>query len=146
MVKSGVPAIALLAVLCGLLCLALANAQSHSTFPGEKSISKSSNGWYVVRNIDDENLHPTHRLELEDSLTRTKVKLFDYDRSVDVLWSPAGSKFIVIDYAGSDLTESYIYVIDKPLRRINVTDELQQKYPDSKRIFKNDHVYVEATA
>jgi hypothetical protein len=146
MLKSRVPAIAVLAVLCGLLCLASANAQSHSTFPGKKSVSKSPNGRYVIHNVDDENLHPPHRLELEDTLTSSKVKLLDYDRSVDVLWSPAGSKFIVIDRAGSNLTESYIYIVDKSLRRINVSDELQQKYPESKRMFQNDHVYVEALA
>jgi hypothetical protein len=146
MLKSRAPAIAIFSVLCAFFCLALANAQSRTTFPGKKSISKSPNGRYVIHNVDDDKLNPPHRLELEDSLTSSKVKLLDYDKSVEVLWSPAGSKFIVVDHAGSNLTESYVFVVDKSLRRINITDELQQKYPDSKHLFQNDHVFVEAVS
>jgi len=144
MLKSRALAIAMLASLCGVACVPSARAQSRDSFPGKKSVSKSPNGELEIRNFNGDKPDSPHRLELEDVKTAIRVKLLDYDHNVDVLWSSKGDKFVVIDHAGENLTESYVFIVDKTVHRINVTDELQQKLPETKHLFQNDHVFVEA--
>jgi hypothetical protein len=146
MQKSRALASTILAVLGGLACAASTHAQSRDSFPGKKSVSKSPNGELRIRNLDGDKPDSPHHLELEDARTAVRVKLLDYDHNVDVLWSSKGDKFVVIDHAGTNLTETYLFIVDKTVHRINMTDELQQKMPETRHFFQNDHVFVEALA
>jgi hypothetical protein len=136
-------AVAAFFVIGVLFCLGQAKAQTRRSFPGERSTSKSPNGRYVLHNIDDDTSEPSHQLILEDLSKHTSSKLISYNRSVDVLWSPGGSKLIVNDHGGSDFTEAYVFILGESLRKIDLTDELNRKYSGSARIFKNHHVYLE---
>jgi len=129
-----------------VFCFVLRATQPVQSFPGGRTTSKSPNGRYLIRNIDFDGSSPAHRLLLEDRSNKTSIQLFSYDRSVDILWSPSGSKLILNDYGGSDFTDAYVILLDDSSRRIKVTEELRTKYPSSARIFSNDHLYLAGVA
>jgi|HubBroStandDraft_6_1064221.scaffolds.fasta_scaffold04242_7 hypothetical protein len=133
-------------VLTIAFCFVLRATQSRQSFPGGRTTSKSPNGRYVIRNIDYDGSTPAHRLLLEDRSKKTSIQFFSYDRGVDLLWSPNGSRLILNDHGGSDFTDAYVFLLDDSSRRIKVTEELRTKYPDSARIFSNDHLYIEGVS
>lgn len=71
-------------------------------FPGKTSTYPSSNGRYVLINVDDEKMEPPHKLLLKDAKTQEQTTLLSYNRWVAVLWSPSGSALIVNDHKESD--------------------------------------------
>src|ERR1700747_3736208 len=61
------------------------------SFP-ERSRAESPNERYVI--IGEENhSEPFHTAILEDRVLKTRRKLFDYDRHIDLLWSPDNRSF-----------------------------------------------------
>src|ERR1700676_4135180 len=90
---------------CGLLLFAVLNgaptmpagqvSPTIVSFP-EHSEAASPNGAYVI--IGEENhAEPFHTAVLEDRVLKTRRKLFDYDRHIDLLWNPDNQSFALTD-------------------------------------------------
>jgi Tol biopolymer transport system component len=128
-----------------LLSLRLANAGEFISFPGEKPEVLSPNGKFIIYNIDSLNMSPNHILVLIDKRNKLNIsKLYGYSRSVDVSWSPDGTKFLLNDHGGSDFTNCFIYALDNSIAIINIKDEAKKKEPYLHNMLReNHHAYIE---
>jgi hypothetical protein len=100
---------------------------------------------YVI--IGEENrAEPFHTAILEDRVLKTRRKLFDYDRHIDLLWNPDSKSFAVTDYEGSDYSRCRIIFTDKTIPTIQVWDKLTKALTerDRKSLVENHHVYIAA--
>ena len=121
-----------------------ASAQKVS-FPGPKSETRSPDGRYAIRNVDDEEAQPPHSLTLIDSSSGKQYKIRDYGRHVEVLWSPASDAFIVNDFEGSDSTRPILYPLPWRDEEIDLLKELTdflRTRGEEKLVLQNDHVYL----
>jgi hypothetical protein len=83
----------LLGVLSGSLTMPATAGQASTnvvSFP-EQSQAASPNGRYVI--VGENHAEPFHSAILEDRVLKTRRKLFDYDRHIDLLWNPNNRSF-----------------------------------------------------
>jgi hypothetical protein len=102
------------------------SAQVSARFPSSKSELASLDGRYVLQNVD-QSQEPYHSIFLKDTRTGNSRKVYEYGRSVGVVWAPDSLHFAVNDYAGSNITETTIFSVDASLSKTDVQDELVQK-------------------
>jgi len=137
----------LLGLLNGLLTTPVSSSQVPMRivhFP-EQSQAPSPNGRYVI--IGEENrAEPFHTAILEDRTLKTRRKLFDYDRHIDLLWNPDSKSFALTDYEGSDYSRCSIVFIDQSVPTIRVWDKLVEvlTHTERKSLLENHHVYIAA--
>jgi hypothetical protein len=98
----------LLAVVLSLLSTA-SFSQTARSFPGPKSELTSPNGRYVIQNVDH-NEDYQHFLFLKDKTSGKSRQVYGYGRDASVVWSPDSRHFALNDGAGSDYTETKIFV------------------------------------
>ena len=112
-------------------------------FPPQ-SQAVSPNGRYVI--IEENHSEPFHTAILEDRVLRTRRKLFDYDRGIDLIWNPDSKSFAVTDYEGSDYSRCRIIFADKTAPTIQVWHKLVAALTKSERksLLENHHVYISA--
>jgi hypothetical protein len=143
-------AVAFLAVIFGVLSpvTTLAAARQASTkivsFPPQAQAA-SLDGHYVI--IEEKNhSEPFHTAILEDRVLKTRRKLFDYDRGIDLLWNPDSKSFAVTDYEGSDYSRCRIIFADRTAPTIQIWDKLIAALTTSERkgLLANHHVYIAA--
>ncbi|MFZ3362965.1 MAG: hypothetical protein WBX13_06765 [Candidatus Acidiferrales bacterium] len=119
------------------------NAQSVS-FPGAKSETESPDRRYVIRNSDSLTENPAHTLWLVDAKGGSAIKIYQYARSADVLWSPASDAFVINDYEGSNSTRPFLYAVPWTGTKIDLLEEfthfLRGRH-EERLVLKNDHVY-----
>lgn len=114
------------------------------SFP-EQSQAASPNARYVI--IGGQNhAEPFHTAILEDRVLKTRRKLFDYDRHIDILWSPDNKSFALSDYEESDYSRCSIIFVDQTLPAIRVWDKLVKALTPTERksLLENQHVYIAA--
>jgi hypothetical protein len=123
-----------------------ANPQKMS-FPGVSSESQSPNGRFVIKNIDSDSEDPAHRLTLIDRRRDSEIKVYRYGRSVDVLWSPNSTAFVINDHEGSDAAHPVLFTQPWSAH----FSDLRQKLIDflrarneARSVLENDHVYFTA--
>jgi hypothetical protein len=131
------------------LCVPFARAQQPHPKPiafPEHSRAVSPDGRYVLVGVDADT-EPNHTVFLEDLRLKTRRKLFDYDRHIDLLWNPNSTSFAVSDYAGSDYSRCNIVSVTENVPLVQVWDELVKAATakGQKSLLQNDHVYVAAT-
>jgi hypothetical protein len=106
---------------------------------------KSPDGRYTIRNSDSLTEDPAHTLTLVDASTGSAIKICQYPRHVDVLWSPVSSAFVVNDYEGSDSTRPLLYSLPWTGKKADLleelTDFLRRRHQEN-LVLKNDHVYL----
>jgi hypothetical protein len=114
----------LLGVVNGSLTMPATASQASTnvvSFP-EQSQAASPNGRYVI--VGENHAEPFHTAILEDRALKTRRKLFDYDRHIDLLWNPDSKSFALTDYEESDYSRCSIIFIDQTLPTIRVWDKL----------------------
>jgi hypothetical protein len=114
------------------------------SFP-QQSQAASRDARYVI--IGEQNhSEPFHTAILEDRVLRTRRKLFNYDRHIDLLWNPDSKSFAVTDYEESDYARCSIVFTDQTEPTIRVWDNLVKALTDRERnsLLQNDHVYIAA--
>lgn len=137
----------LLFVLSNLLIVSATASQASPkivSFP-EQSQAPSPDARYVI--VEEENhAEPFHTAILEDRVLKIRRKLFDYDRSIDLLWNPDSKSFAVTDYEGSDYSRCSIIFTDKTIPTIPVWDKLTKALTerDRRSLLENHHVYIAA--
>ena len=122
--------------------------EGRATFPGREAECAGPGDQYVVVNVDPEaerDPEAPHQLWLQDRLHAQKFKLLEYGRSVEVLWSPHGKALAVTDHAGSDRSNTYIFLLGTEIRRIDVGAEFQHNAGATAAVLDNHHAYLEAT-
>jgi len=119
------------------------SAQSVS-FPGAKSETESPDRRYVIRNSDSLTENPAHTLSLVEAKSGSAIKIYQYARSADVLWSPASDAFVINDYEGSDSTRPVLYAVPWTGTKADLLEEFThflRRRHEEKLVLKNDHVY-----
>jgi hypothetical protein len=132
-------------VLCTVM-LGVASGQKVS-FPGTKSETKSPDGRYVVRNLDDEKQEPAHALTLIDTRDGSATKIYSYGRHVDVLWSPTSGAFVVNDYEGSDAAHPILFTAPWTDQAVDLREKLidfLRSGSGARSVLNNHHVYFSA--
>jgi hypothetical protein len=136
----------LLSAFLGAAIISGANAQKVS-FPGKKPETKSPDGRYAIRNVDDENQEPAHTLTLIDTKDGSATKIYSYERHVDVLWSPTSGALVVNDYEGSNAAHPVLFTApwtDQPVDlREKLIDFLRSR-GEATSALDNHHVYFSA--
>jgi hypothetical protein len=112
---------------------------SIAKFPGKISKVISPDGRYILRNVDNLK-EPYHSIFLEDKKTGAKRKVYDYGRSVAIVWAPNSKLFAINDYAGSNLADTYILSVEQPIPTIDVQKEITRKVSSFQQ-HKWDHDY-----
>jgi hypothetical protein len=114
------------------------------SFP-PRSRAVSPNGRYVIVGVDSDK-EPYHTVFLHDRRLKTRRKLFNYDRWIELLWNPDSKSFALTDHAGSDFSECRIIPVDEKAQSIDVWDEtVKGSAAREKRSFlENHHVYIAA--
>jgi len=115
------------------------------SFPGPKSETRSPDGRYTVRNLDDPHTQPAHSLTLIDSRSGKQRKIYEYGRHVDVLWSPASNALVINDYGGSDFSRAVLLALPAQESKVNLWDELirfLRPQRTARGALENDHVYL----
>lgn len=119
------------------------NAQNIS-FPGTKSETESPDRRYVIRNSDSLTENPAHTLSLVDAKSGSAIKIYQYSRSADVLWSPASDAFVINDHEGSDSTSPVMCALLWTGTKTDLLEEFTEflgKRHEERLVLKNDHVY-----
>src|ERR1700730_11100862 len=135
----------LLFVLSNLLIVSATASQASPkivSFP-EQSQAPSPDARYVI--VEEENhAEPFHTAILEDRVLKIRRKLFDYDRSIDLLWNPDSKSFAVTDYEGSDYSRGSIIFTDQTIPTSPVCDKLTKALTerDRRSLLENHHVYI----
>jgi hypothetical protein len=133
--------------LTAFLSLAIASGVSaqNVSFPGARSEAKSPDGLYIIRNSDSMTENPAHTLTLVESKGGSVVKVYQYRRSADVLWSPDSDAFVINDYEGSDSTRPVLYKVPWTGTKTGILEELTaflRSRHEEKLVFNNDHIYL----
>jgi hypothetical protein len=110
---------ALLSFLLGLS--ALCAAQTSARFLGPPANLSPPDGRYILLSTDD---LAHHAVFLKDTRTGRVRKVYQYERSAAVLWSPDSRHFAVDDFEGSNIAEAYIFSTDEPTLKIDLQDHL----------------------
>ena len=137
----------LLLVVFSLMHVVPAQAQLRAkliSFP-EHSQAVSPDGRYLITGVYSDS-EPYHTVFLDDRRLKTRRKLFDYGRHIELLWNPDSKSFVLNDYAGSDYSECRIISVDEKVQPINVWDRIVKDATNKEQrsLLENHHVYIAA--
>jgi len=79
---------------------------------------------------------------LEARKLKTRRKIFEYGRSVDILWNPDGQSFALTDHGGSDFAVCSIINVNEKVDPIPVLQTLLKRVSvrEQEEIQRNDHL------
>jgi hypothetical protein len=135
-----------LAVLMCTVPAAPQQLSSRVSFPSTRSEAVSPDRRFAVVNTDAD-MEPYHTLSLENRKTKSRRKILEYGRSVEVLWNPESTSFAVNDYAGSNLAECKVFSLLPDRAPLDVGNKIRSDITNPKELAslqKNDHVYYAA--
>jgi hypothetical protein len=121
----------------------------NARFPGRVSELRSPRGRFVLISVDADSTHSNgsfsanHALFVRDLRDNEKRLVYEFDRYVDVKWSPRGGKVAINDYHSSDRSSSVILLIDGQEKRIDLDDKFASEVERERSISGNHHVYME---
>jgi hypothetical protein len=120
-----------------------AQVSNSCTFPGVQEGCRDPTGRWSIQ-WREPSAGAKHELWLKPIRGGAMTKLLEFNRSVDLLWSPAGRALAITDHAGS--SESNLKVATGgTLERIeNVEEKLQASLGQLPAIFNKGHRYFEA--
>ena len=105
------------AVIAGLLAAGIASALT--AFPGAKG-TVSPHRRYRVSWVAPASSSESHALALENLRTGVSMRLMDFLRHVEVIWSPDDRYVAVTDYSGSTDSAVLIFRTSRPGRTLEV--------------------------
>ncbi|MBI5093226.1 MAG: hypothetical protein HZB26_12400 [Candidatus Hydrogenedentes bacterium] len=115
----------------GLVCLFAAQGpkMALTAFPGTRDTLASPGGGQLLLNVDAENgqqaeaLGNSHVLLLIDPARPSVLRIWQYGRSVDVAWSPDGSRILLNDHEGSNITSCHVLTVKPSADILNIEEE-----------------------
>ena len=140
-----------LPVLVALICLGsfvyAVPPRGKTSFPSRVTRAESPDHRYAIINVENQE-EPRHTLFLEDEREKTRRKLMDYGRSVEVLWNPNSRYFIVNDYAGSNVAECWLFNAEAEGTPVRLSDAVIAKIKNPRELASvqnNFHLYFAAS-
>jgi hypothetical protein len=118
------------------------------SFPSKHDILKSPDKNYKLINRDAEKesdvqpLGGNHALFVKDEKTGLERKICNYNRHATALWSPDSQMIAITDFAGSDNSECFIYML-KSNKLVGLAEPLEKAFEGTGKM-KNHHLYFEA--
>jgi len=99
----------------------------------------------LITGVDTDS-EPHHTFFLNDLRLKIRRELFNYGRSIEILWNPDSKSFVLNDYAGSDYSECRIISVDEKVQSINVWDKIVKDATtkEKRTLLENHHVYITA--
>lgn len=134
-------------LIAGLLCLLFAapavSSKKPVPLPGATHRIASPNGYLVLINIDSD-IEPYHKLVLKNLRTGIETGLLAYSRHVSASWSPDGDSLFVNDFAASDNSNCYVYLLKTSTTPVDINEELRKVRPQDSHLWGNHHLFIEA--
>lgn len=135
--------------LVALLATGIAGGVSaqNISFPGTRSEAKSPNGRFVIKNSDSDLADPAHTLTLIDRGNASEIKIYQYGRGVDVLWSRSSEAFVINDHEGSNVAHPILFREPWSTKYTDLREELVdflRSRNEAKSVLENHHVYITA--
>jgi len=112
-------------------------------FPGPEEGCKDPRGRWILEWREKPSDEGHHELWVRSIPAATRTRLLEFDRSVDILWSPDGHAVAIADYSGSSDTTLYVASEDDWTRLVNVEDRLRASLGSVRAIYQNGHRYFE---
>ncbi len=118
------------------------STSDHATYPGA-GISTDPTGCWAIE-WKEATKQTAHRLFLRDLKTGRATQLYEFDRSVDLLWAPGSKTLAITDHTGSN--ESLIFLIhpEQPRSPIDVEQAFIRSLGRIRGLYENGHRYFEA--
>ncbi len=126
------------------------SASNNASFPGAPSKLVSPNGEFTIVNKDTQrDGEPCHLLYLHRAKNASKKKaadqkIYEYGRSVEVVWAPDSKHFVVNDMMGSNIAVPLLFSVNNLQNPIDLSEQLTdfvKDKQDKKSLTKNDHLY-----
>jgi hypothetical protein len=136
------------AVLCSVAVVCLAGkpqAASSCTFPGARESCPDPQNRWAIQWREPASIHDRHQLWLKPTDGGLPIKLLEFDRSVDLLWSPDGRALAVTDHSGSSDSELTVRTGAHLEQIASVEEKLHASLGQVPALMKNGHRYFEAT-
>jgi hypothetical protein len=111
-------------------------------FPSGKDTVYSPDRKFVIQNFDPDSTERQHRIFLKDVSSGKQWELMQYNRHVEVAWSPNSTSIAVTDFDGSNHSGAYVFFVDKRKDPVNIEKELLRSTRLKDHLVKNDHVYI----
>lgn len=111
-------------------------------FPGTRHASIDPSHRYELSWREATSDQP-HELLFRKFPAEFKILVREFDRSVEVIWSPSGDSFLVNDHEGSDSSRVYVYNSVRPTTAHELRAELPS--PVAQALDKSHHAYLSAS-
>jgi len=122
----------------------LMGCRSHPiNIPGSATSSLDPTGQFAIVWREAVSNSP-HELWLAPSSSTNCTLILEFDRTVDILWSPHGSRVALTDWAGSNCSEIRIIAVAHPEQPIIVADLIPQEISSVAR--RNHHPLLRVNA
>lgn len=141
-------AAALLAFACAISATIIApvkTEQRSCTFPGVKARCVAPSGTASVEWREQGASRP-HQLFLRSHSGAKPVLIYEFRRTVDILWSPGGRALAITDYAESTDSSVSVVKLDAPDHPANVESAFKAAFGAVPDLYRNGHRYFKATA
>jgi hypothetical protein len=129
------------ALLCGGTSV---GKPTSGSFPGSAPLSDPTGRWIIEWREATETL--AHALLLRDNETGRLSRLLEFERSVDVAWSPDGAALSVTDHAASNESLLSVYWPSRPGVVLRVDELLTARGGEMPERIKNGHRYFKAAS
>ncbi|MGO9062746.1 MAG: hypothetical protein ACLQU2_36085 [Candidatus Binataceae bacterium] len=118
-------------------------------FPDLANENHSPDGRYVLSDVRNSNpdLDFNGSIFLTDTRTGRKELLYKYDRSIEIVWSPSSTAFVMNDDYGSNVMRALVFVLQPRLAPIDIGEQLlksDRPRREKESIETADHVYTGA--
>ena len=137
-------AVAVGIAVAAVAALAASNKTTHLVqFPSAQTQAVAPDKRFAVVNVDSDK-EPYHALFLKDRQSRSRRKMLEYDRSVEVIWNPDSTAFAVNNYAGSNVGDCLIFFTNDKIAPVNVGDALLDRLASGAELSTlhiSDHIY-----
>lgn len=112
-------------------------------FPGP-GVAADPSGRYLIQWREASYAAP-HELFLFDVHAQTSVLLWEFPRSVSVLWAPGGRRVAVTDFSGSDASDVLVFNVSDPNSPVRVSSLVERSKGHFKdQLTENHYAYIEA--
>lgn len=122
-----------------LSCICYAG-DSGIQFPNEGKAAASPGGKFSVFSEENSTGKTNHVLILEDPTSKKKWSIYEFDRHVEVLWSPSGDKLIINDHGASNRSDCVIYDV-KNHETVSIWN-IVKSGANEKQVLSNHHAYI----
>ncbi len=119
-----------------------ASAGTCSSFPSSRVRLSSPDRKHVLVNRDDVAMSPPHSLMLLNVSTGQSWSLHAYLRHIKVCWSPDSKAIAITDYLGSNLADTYLFLLSKPHDKLDLLEQLRRQFPGYNGL-PITHLYLE---